>query len=85
MKVFADDNFKFDEIGRKLSKMGKKMLVTSNFSFSQSVSKRFVLQTHKNQGLFKKGLTIYPITATFNNPVEQHFGKHSGKKDKKYL
>ena len=32
------------------------MLVTSNFSFSYSVFKRLVLQTHKNQGLFGKGL-----------------------------
>ena len=33
------------------------MLVTSNFSFSHSVFKRLVLQTHENQGLFGKGLT----------------------------
>ena len=32
------------------------MLVMSNFSFSHSVFKRLVLQTHKNQGLFGKGL-----------------------------
>ena len=34
----------------------KKLLVTSNFFFSHSVFKRLVLQTHKNQGLFGKGL-----------------------------
>ena len=34
----------------------EKLLVTSNFSFSHSVFKRLVLQTHKNQGLFGKGL-----------------------------
>ena len=34
----------------------EKLLVTSNFSFSHSVFKRFVLQTRKNQGLFGKGL-----------------------------
>ena len=34
----------------------EKLLVTSNFSFSRSVFKRLVLQTHKNQGLFGKGL-----------------------------
>ena len=28
----------------------------SNFSFTHSVFKRLVLQTHKNQGLFGKGL-----------------------------
>ena len=32
------------------------MLVTSNFSFSHSVFKRLVLQTHKKQGLFGNGL-----------------------------
>ena len=36
-----------------------KLLVTSNLSFSNSVFKRFVLQTNKNQDLFGKGLTNY--------------------------
>ena len=36
----------------------EKLLVTSNFSFSLSVFRRLVLQTHKNQGLFGKGLTL---------------------------
>ena len=31
---------------------GEKLLVTSNFSISNSVLKRLVLQTCKNQGLF---------------------------------
>ena len=31
-------------------------LVMNNFSFSHSVFKRLELQTHKNQGLFGKGL-----------------------------
>ena len=34
----------------------EKLLVTSNFSFSHSVSKRLVQQTHKNQVLFGKEL-----------------------------
>ena len=33
-----------------------KLFITSNFSFSRSVFKRPVLQTHKNQGLLGKGL-----------------------------
>ena len=33
-----------------------KLLVTSNFPFSQSVFKGLVLQTRKNKGLFGKGL-----------------------------
>ena len=50
LKEFADDNFKFDENGRKLSKqventVGKKekLLITSNFSFSHSIFKRLVV------------------------------------------
>ena len=35
----------------------EKLLVTSNFSFP-SAFKRLKLQTHKNQGLFGKGLTV---------------------------
>ena len=35
----------------------EKLLFMSNFSFSRSVFKRLVLQTHKNQGLFGKGLS----------------------------
>ena len=65
LKGFADDNFEFNEDGKKFSKKGKKktlwekekLLVTSNFSFSHSVFERLVLQTRKNQGLFWKGLT----------------------------
>ena len=62
LKEFADDNFKVDENGRKLSKQventgeTEKLLITSNFFFSHSVFKRLVLQTHKNQGLLGKEL-----------------------------
>ena len=34
----------------------EKLLVTSNFSFSNSVFKRLEQQTRKNQGLFGKGI-----------------------------
>ena len=37
----------------------EKLLVTSNFSFSHTVFKRLGLQTHKNQGLFGKGLMLF--------------------------
>ena len=40
----------------------EKLLATSNFSFSQCVFKRLVLQTHKNKGLFGKGLNLYQTT-----------------------
>ena len=55
LKEFADDNFTLHENDGKLSKM---MLATSNFSISNSVFKRLVLQTRKNQGFFGKGLKI---------------------------
>ena len=64
LKAFADDNFKFDENDRKLSKWvenieGKeKLLITSNFSFSNSVFKRLVKKARekKKLGLFGRGL-----------------------------
>ena len=67
-KEFADDNFELDENGREFTEQVKtlwdkeKLLVTSNFSFSQSVFKTLVLQTRKNQGFFGKGL-IYLLTS----------------------
>ena len=45
-------------MGRKHFGKEEKLRVTSNFSFSHSDFKRCVLQTHKNQGLFGKGLTL---------------------------
>ena len=49
---------KFSIWVRKHCGKKEKLLVTSNFSFSHSVFKRLVLQTCKNQGLFRKGLTM---------------------------
>ena len=43
-------------------------LVTSNFSFSHSVFKRPVMLTHKNQGLFGKGLTSQNFNPFQNKP-----------------
>ena len=51
------DNGRFDDDGRKFSKRVEntvKLLVTCNFSFLHIFFKRLVLQTHKNQGLFRK-------------------------------
>ena len=62
LKEFADENFKFDENDGKFSKpventmgTGKKMLVMSNFPFSQSVFKTFILQTRKPRASLGKG------------------------------
>ena len=67
MKEFADENFKLMKTvghpnGYKTLREKKKLLVTSNFSFSHSVLKRPVLQIRKNQGLFGKG---FPEHGTF--------------------
>ena len=46
------------QMGRKQCGKKEKWLVMSNFSFSHIVYKRPVLQTRKNQGLFRKELKI---------------------------
>ena len=40
----------------------EKLLIMSNFSFSQSVLKTLVLKTRKKQGLFGKGLSLFHTT-----------------------
>ena len=67
LKEFADDNFEFDENGEKFSKWIENTVwkrkncslrATSPFS---SVFKIIILQTHKNKGLFEKGLRLIQI------------------------
>ena len=60
----------------------EKLLVTSNFSFSHSVFKRLVMQTCKNQGLFRKGLILYRTMMTFDTLEEKAFWTHGGKRRK---
>ena len=68
LKEFADDNFKFDENGSKLSKRventweKEKSLVTGNFSFSHSVFKRLVSQGHQKVSLCGNGLILSQTT-----------------------
>ena len=61
-KEFAHGNFKFDNNGRKneqIENTGKRRNCSlREISPFSTVFKRLVLQTHKNQGLFKKGLNI---------------------------
>ena len=65
MKEFADDNFKFDVNGRKLSKqventVGKgEIALYKQFLLFPQCFQKTCLQTRKNQGLFGKGLTLY--------------------------
>ena len=64
LKEFADDNFKFDENGRKFTQMPievllekKRLFLTSNIFFP-SVFRRLKLQTHKTRGFIGNGLTV---------------------------
>ena len=72
LKEYADDNFKFDENGRKLSKRVEntvakgEMLVTSNFSFFHSVFKRLVSQERQKVLLCGNGLTHYHTMPHFD-------------------
>ena len=43
----------------------EKLLIMSNFAFSHSVFNRLVWQTHKNQGLFGKGLKAAAMLFSF--------------------
>ena len=56
----------------------KKLLVTSNFSFSHNVFKRLVLQTRKNQGLFGKGLKWLTLHKIRCITLEILYLTHSG-------
>ena len=47
-----------------------KLLIMRNFTFSNSVCKTLVLQTHENTVLFGKGIKI---TICFFNPVHLYF------------
>ena len=81
LKVFADDNFKFDENGRLFSKrventVGKgEVACNEQFLLSHNVFKRLVLQTRKNQGLFWKGLTSRILTTLRKKLFENIVGK----------
>ena len=52
MKMVGSSPKRYLMLGNK-----EKLFVTCNFSFSHSVFKRFVMQTHKNKGFFGKRLT----------------------------
>ena len=69
MKEFEDENLKFDENGRKLSKHRKHCGKRRN---CHSVFKMLVLQTRKNQALFGKGLTYIGKLCSFVKLVFQH-------------
>ena len=61
MKEFADDNFKSAKNGRKFSKrventVGKGEIALYEQFLLFPLCFPFVLQTRKNQGLFRKGL-----------------------------
>ena len=66
LKKLADDNFRFDENGTKLSKLvenivGKGEIVTSNLGFF----KRLVSQGHQKVSLCGNELTLYQTTTFY--------------------
>ena len=77
LKEFADDNFKFDKNGRKLSKqventVGKgEIALRSNFSFYHSVFKRLVSQRRQKVSLCGNGLKR--LWEKINTAINQHF------------
>ena len=54
LKEFADDNFKFNENGRKFSEGVEN--TEGKGEIFHSIFKRLILQTCKNLGLFGKGI-----------------------------
>ena len=62
LKEFTDDDFKFDENGRKSTKQventveKQEIVCYEQFFLFHNVFKTPLLQTDKNQGLFRKGL-----------------------------
>ena len=63
-------------MGRKHCGENNRLLITSNFSFSQSVFKGLLLQTPKKQGLIWETVKIYMdarTTNTFFFEVDYYF------------
>ena len=61
----------------------QRLLIMSNFSFSNSVFERLILQTHTNQGLFGKGLKIVLIHNSLPNNKFLDWSKLKGFADDK--
>ena len=72
LKEFAEDKFKYDENGWKLSKM----LENAVGKWEIARYKRLELQTHKNKGLFGKWLTHYHTIPHFGAIKIYSCGKH---------
>ena len=62
----------------------EKLFVTINFSFFRRVFKRLLLQTHKNQALLRKRLTLYHTVPPFNN-IENIVEKGENAADQHFL
>ena len=73
--------------GKKTMWEKEKLLVMSNFSFSHDVLKGLMLQTHKNQGLFGKGLEKKKATKYFARPKrkENHHTERAECEYSKYM
>ena len=80
VKDFTDDNFKFHKNGRKFFRWVENTVEKEQFLlFFHSVFKRLALHTHKNQGLFGKGLILSQIRPGFYMSAIQVFENTVGK------
>ena len=58
LKLFAHNNFKFDENGRKFSKQVENTLLRSNFSFPTEFSKALYCRHKKPRACIEKGYEL---------------------------
>ena len=79
LKEFADDNFIVDENERKFSTWLENTVGKGEIA---RYERRLVLQTCKNQGLFRKGLTLYGTIKTFATPWIEPLWKTLQEKEK---
>ena len=68
------------QTGRKHCGKRRKLLVTSNFSFSNSVFKRLVFQRCQKVSLCGNGLTLFQTSPGFYMSAIQVLWKHCGKR-----
>ena len=67
---------------KKLSKELENTVGKGEIARYESVFKRLVSQRHQKVSLCGNGLTLYHTILTFNDPKEEGFGKHWGKRRK---
>ena len=88
LKESADDNFKFDRNGRKLSKrventLGKgEIALYEQFLLFLQYFQKACFQGRQKVSLCGNGLTLYHTIPTLNKAKEESYGKQHGKWNK---